>query len=62
MLYNVFYVNYWLHCDNNCQFAWAIKAEYILNRFISYAYAINGLAQKLQYFCSPIKKLAGETK
>jgi hypothetical protein len=62
MRYRVVYVNYWQQGDNKCQFGWINKAGMILNRLITYTYAIFGLAQKLHYFCSPIKTLTGDTK
>ena len=62
MRYRTLNVNYWQQGDNKCQFRLGKKAGMILNRLFTYTYVISGLAQKLQYFCSPIKTLTGETK
>jgi hypothetical protein len=48
-------VNYWVHDDNNCQIgAWKTERIKIKSLFID-TYDNIGLAQKLQYFWSPIK-------
>ena len=62
MRYWAAYVNYWQQSDNKCQFKRITRTEMTLNLLITYTYAIIGLAQKLHYFCSPIKTLTGDTK
>lgn len=55
MWYRARNVKYWQKGDNKCQYG--RKKNRILSVIdsISTTYATNGLAQKLQYFCSPIK-------
>ena len=62
MRYRALNVNYWQQGDNKCQYWLGEKARIILTLLIAGTYAIYSLAQKLQYFCSPIKTLTGETK
>jgi hypothetical protein len=47
------HVNYWQQGDNKCQIELPESADMIVTRLIAYTYVINGLAQKLHYFCSP---------
>ncbi len=48
-------VKYWQRCDNMCQFGMIGFTSIIIYCLVSATYVNNGLAQKLQYFCSPIK-------
>jgi hypothetical protein len=62
MRYRVLNVNYWQQGDKKCHFELRENIGIIIIRLISYTYVIAGLAQKLHYFCSPIKTLTGDTK
>lgn len=53
MWYKMEDVKYWRKSDNNCQY-WAVQYDRKdLSVLFAYIYVNNGLAQKLQYFCSP---------
>jgi hypothetical protein len=55
MRYKAENVKYWQQGDNKCQFGMIGFTSIIINRLFAYTYVIDGLAQKLQYFCSPVK-------
>jgi len=55
MWYKIGNVKYWQQSDNKCQYGTEIICGIILSSLFSYVYEYNGLAQKLHYFCSPIK-------
>ena len=56
MLYNTINVKYWQQDDNKCQFWGGGFAVIMITSIFSTTYDNIGLAQKLHYFWSPIKK------
>ncbi len=55
MWYKAENVKYWQRRDNKCQFELGGKARMIIKCLLSATYINCGLAQKLQYCCSPNK-------